>query len=391
MYMALRNYIKNMTQTPGLQLDVYCHFASAGICSKYGCWGIIESSDSNLYLSPKYMAYQDAIDAAKTCSWTERTDSCPGNNTCTLESRGVCSQSTAVSTQDDRCYCYFGYELDTNGICQIKYIQSIKCTYQCGGKGNCTFDHYDGFYAVSTCHCIQGYYGYGCGLFDCYQNCSYNGLCVDYNNCSCYRGFTGQFCDVDCGCNGHGVCASDQTCICDTGYTLVGSMCQVDCSTSTNPITGLTRPECLVCQVSCEYGDCVLGVCQCWTGFVLDSRGSCTTKSVSPNDGSKLGININGVVDWSTQWSFVDIAIGGRGWIIQHIENLNDLYIWSLDESFSLRSDYYPAAVPYQRQLSTILFRDVQQRWPGGIYHVFYDGEGYLDFGFDAKVLGNLF
>ena len=39
------------------------------------------------------------------------------------------------------------------------------------------------------------------------------------------------------------------------------------------------------------------------------------------------------------------------------------------------------------RQLSTILLRDVQKRWPIGIYHVFYDGEGYLDFGFDATIL----
>jgi hypothetical protein len=29
----------------------------------------------------------------------------------------------------------------------------------------------------------------------------------------------------------------------------------------------------------------------------------------------------------------------------------------------------------------------VQKRWPSGIYHVFYDGEGYLDFGFDATIL----
>jgi hypothetical protein len=359
------------------------HFASTGLCSKYGCWGIIESSDVNLSLSPKYMAYHDAINSAQTCSWNERANTCTGNNnTCIMSERGICGKSTAISAQNDRCYCYFGYELDSNGTCQIKYIESNKCTYQCGGLGNCTFDHYDGFYAVSTCHCIDGYYGYGCGLFDCSLNCSYNGLCVDRNNCSCYRGFTGQFCDVDCGCNGHGVCdSSNGTCICDKGYTLVANKCSLDCSDDD------TRPECLVCQADCQYGDCVLGTCRCWAGYAGDSRGTCTIKTSSPNDGAKIGINVNGVADWSTQWVFVDAFIGARDWIVQHIEKLNDLYIWSLNEKVELTSDNYPTRVPFVRQLSTILLRDVQKRWPSGIYHVFYDGEGYLDFGFDATIL----
>ena len=197
MYSALRNYISNMTQTPGLQLGVYAHYASAGKCSQYGCWGLIESSDANLFVSPKYMAYQDAINLAQTCSWTERVNKCPSdissNNTCALTGRGVCAQSSSLAVQNDQCYCYFGYYLDArDGLCKINYIVSNQCTYQCGGKGNCSFDHYDGFYAVWTCQCNQGYYGYGCTLFDCPLNCSYNGICVDYNKCSCYRGFTGK-------------------------------------------------------------------------------------------------------------------------------------------------------------------------------------------------------
>ncbi len=130
MYMALKNYISNITQTPGLQLKVYAHFASASLCSRFGCWGLIESSDANLYLSPKYMAYHDAINSAQTCSWDERANTCPGNNTCIMSERGICGKSTAISTQNDRCYCYFGYELDSNGTCQVKYIESNKCTYQ---------------------------------------------------------------------------------------------------------------------------------------------------------------------------------------------------------------------------------------------------------------------
>ena len=33
------------------------------------------------------------------------------------------------------------------------------------------------------------------------------------------------------------------------------------------------------------------------------------------------------------------------------------------------------------------MLRDVQQRWPNSTYHVYYDGEGQIDFGMDAIVL----
>ena len=238
MYSALTYYISNLTQTLGLNLSVYNHFASAGSCSKYGCWGIIESSDANLQLSPKYMAYQSFINATRICNWPEKTSTCAGN--CTISTSGVCSLNTLVSTQNDRCYCYFGNAFDANGICQINYIVSNKCTYQCGGHGNCSFDHYDGFYAVSTCHCNQGYYGYGCGLFDCSLNCSYNGKCVDYNKCACYRGYTGDFCAIDCGCNGHGRCSNTTNqCICDQGYSLVNNVCKLNCTLNSSLSGGL--------------------------------------------------------------------------------------------------------------------------------------------------------
>ena len=33
------------------------------------------------------------------------------------------------------------------------------------------------------------------------------------------------------------------------------------------------------------------------------------------------------------------------------------------------------------------MLRDVKQQWPNGIYHVYYEGEGLIDFGFDAKII----
>jgi hypothetical protein len=53
-----------------------------------------------------------------------------------------------------------------------------------------------------------------------------------------------------------------------------------------------------------------------------------------------------------------------------YIEKLNDLYIWSLNEKVELTSDNYPTRVPFVRQLSTILLRDVQN--PGQAASITY-------------------
>ena len=53
----------------------------------------------------------------------------------------------------------------------------------------------------------------------------------------------------------------------------------------------------------------------------------------------------------------------------------------------TLRTDGYPAWIAPQRQLVTLMLRDVQQKWPNAIYHVFYDGEGEIDFAFDSSVI----
>ena len=182
MYQYLKYYISNLTETYGINVSVYNHFTSVGVYSKYGCWGLMESSDENWQDSPKYRAYQDFIDERRTCSWTEEPPSCHNN----CSSMGVCSSSNSLSLVKDTCYCYFG----SNGTyCEnILYIITLDCSYQCGGRGNCSYDRTEGHYQIHTCHCIPGYYGYGCTLFNCSHECNYNGHCIDKDVCNCYRG-----------------------------------------------------------------------------------------------------------------------------------------------------------------------------------------------------------
>ncbi|CAF0900053.1 unnamed protein product [Brachionus calyciflorus] len=374
MYEALRLYLTNITRIKDVNLDMFSYFISNGLCSKYGCWGILESTDSDWTTSPKYKAYMEHIDSEATCEWEERENNCHLN----CSSNGVCGPNL-VTGKKEICSCTFGAQGE---FCeQPNYIISTRCTYQCSGHGVCEFNHTEGFYSVHTCHCQTGYFGYGCEIFECKDNCNFNGKCVDNNTCSCFRGYKGINCEIDCGCSTHGNCSKDSNlCICDRGYSFVNNKCELDCTVDPQ------RSECSSC-LDCGFGTCIRGSCQCWAGYTNDIRNSCTIPTRSPNDGSKIGINLNGVVDYSPQWAFVDIAKMGREWIIQHMDKLNDLYIWSLNEKFNLTNDRFPSSVPHERKFVTLLLRDMYGKWPDSDYHVEYEGEGDVEFGFDAQII----
>lgn len=265
MYQALRYYISNLTKTDGIKLSAYVHYASITTFTKYGCWGLTESSDSNLKQSPKYIAYIDHIDAEKICDWSEKENVC--ENDCS--SAGVCTPNPLTSKKDS-CFCNFG---SSGQKCESpNYVKSERCTYLCNGKGECSYNHTEGFYLIYTCHCKPGYYGYGCELFECANECNFNGKCVDNDTCTCYKGFKGKYCEIDCGCKGHGSCSnSTNECVCESGYTLVQGQCELDCSAN------ISNPDCAVCP-NCGFGTCVKGSCVCWAGYGLDNKKSCTIK-----------------------------------------------------------------------------------------------------------------
>lgn len=379
MYQALTDYISNMTRSEGVNLDLYVHYQSVGTYTKYGCWGLLESSDQRWQDSPKYSAYVDFIDGQAVCDWLDSEQSCPSD----CSGSGKCSTPSLPSGRKDMCYCDFG---SSGPACETSYYMiNQDCSYECGGKGNCSFDRYEGFYEIHTCHCDLGYYGYGCTLFNCTGECSYSGECVDSEQCACYRGFKGDKCQVDCGCAGHGICSPDspqsELCICDRGYTYVNGSCTADCSVSAS------QPECAPKCSSCGMGTCVRGHCVCWAGYTHDAFKSCSIKTNAPNDGSKLGVNMNGVSYWSSAWTFVDLSKQAGQWIMQHCDGLDTLYIWNTEEELLLTRERYPAQLAYNRQAVTLMLRDVKNSWPDSIYHVTYDGEGTLAFGFDATLV----
>ena len=79
MYDAFKLYLNNVTKIEGIKLHTYMQYVSTGACSKYGCWGLSESSIATLAESPKLRAFQDFIDSYKTCEWPEKESVCDRN------------------------------------------------------------------------------------------------------------------------------------------------------------------------------------------------------------------------------------------------------------------------------------------------------------------------
>ena len=112
-----------------------------------------------------------------------------------------------------------------------------------------------------NCKCGHGYFGATCSRFDCARGCSYNGHCLDKNTCSCFRGFLGTSCEIDCGCGGHGQCNPQGGCICDVGWRHDGKTCVWSCAKQ-DSAEGCIGPGQSGCSEDCKFGTCVDGGCR---------------------------------------------------------------------------------------------------------------------------------
>ena len=79
MYDAFKLYLTNITRANGVHLRTYNHFTSTGVYSKYGCWGLSETSISSYDESPKLRAYQDFINSERICKWVDKESFCEKN------------------------------------------------------------------------------------------------------------------------------------------------------------------------------------------------------------------------------------------------------------------------------------------------------------------------
>ncbi|PNH02889.1 Tenascin-X [Tetrabaena socialis] len=140
------------------------------------------------------------------------------------------------------------------------------------------------------------------------------------------------------------------------------------------------------CAPACVYGSCANGACECWAGA---SGATCATLSPAATPSAcntRMGVNLEGIADWSRSWTFLDPFKASRDWISQQLNGGP----WSTGLPINLVTSPtgpggrtalgYPASLVVDQQASTLVMRDLQGHVPGGVYTVLYDGKGALEF-----------
>jgi hypothetical protein len=289
-----------------------------------------------------------------------------------------------------QCLCYYGF---SGKNCEVSYYNEHKdlCGYYCNFyQGVCVPDKIIGSERYWTCACVNDYYGYQCAMFDCKDSCNYNGLCIDRDICSCYVGFSGNFCDADCKCNGHGTCGVDpsdsaSTCVCDLGYHWDPvSGCTESCISGNCTAPAVSKE----CMNTCKYGVCYNEECSCYAGVTGENCDILGDKTVHrPNRYSEVGTNLAGIAYYSAELPFVDVMKMSSDWVSIYDSNLAGSWTWGNGQPIHLRDDGYPKYLEYGQILVKLMLRDVHRHAPSGRYTCLFDGDGVIDFSFDAKAV----
>lgn len=71
------------------------------------------------------------------------------------------------------------------------------------------------------------------------------------------------------------------------------------------------------CGQPCVYGNCLGGRCVCWAGASSETCETLDPSSTPASCNPRVGINLEGIADWSRSWTFVDVFKASRAWIPQ--------------------------------------------------------------------------
>jgi len=99
-----------------------------------------------------------------------------------------------------------------------------------------------------------------------------------------------------------------------------------------------------------------------------------------------IGINLDGVADWSTLLPFINLTQTARGRLPQTI----DAWDTGDRDRMQFTADGWPTNVPgpgYTR-VGTLMLREIAGLFPGGRHVVRYRGRGRIEYGFGAELIG---
>ena len=110
-----------------------------------------------------------------------------------------------------------------------------------------------------------------------------------------------------------------------------------------------------------------------------------TTKYLDcASNSTQFGVNLDGLADWSTEVTFVDLHRRARQWIVDQITYSPTWGAYN-QSNVTLRDDGYPQYLEIAKTVGTFMTRDLRGHHINGLYVCLYDGDGVLNFNFDSK------
>lgn len=91
-------------------------------------------------------------------------------------------------------------------------------------------------------------------------------------------------------------------------------------------------------------------------------------KKLVPVANAKLGVNLAGIVDWSTEFALVDLFKQSRAWYVEGKD--------TSDSGLTLDADGWVTQLPLGSKASTIISSLDNSHFPNGDYMILYEGEG---------------
>ena len=98
-----------------------------------------------------------------------------------------------------------------------------------------------------------------------------------------------------------------------------------------------------------------------------------------------LGMGLNGVADWSTQLPFIDHFKASRIWLGHLSGQWGGIKASEMDLDAQGWVKSLPVVEGEERPVSTLMLRGINGQYPEGRYVVLYEGEGELNYRFDAE------
>ncbi len=97
----------------------------------------------------------------------------------------------------------------------------------------------------------------------------------------------------------------------------------------------------------------------------------------------RKGVNLNSVIDFSSEIPFVDVFRQARPWIPQLADSSQP---WNTGAPLATTPEGWPLLAPGQAA-GTLIFPEIEAKYPAGVYTLLFEGQGNFQFGGNVQVL----